>query len=432
MKNKKFFYGTVYLALLSAITLFFWFFQLESYGLPIFLLALFLVLVLFRDVMPAVPILLNALFMISQTEWSLSSIPLYLYLTPVALLLGIVIHIIRFKVNIFRGKMLFGIVLMFGAMLLSTINAEVINLNYLFYAVIGIVYAFVYFFFVNSMEGDHISYLLKMMFILGVLVAVEVLMYYLRVEDVIYALENKTINLGWGISNYVATYLIVFIPTTFYFAKKMKFNIPLIFVALFQIVMLLFTDSRGGITAFAFVFILLLIYLFNNKNWGYTLLSVGVTLAILFLVIYLNYDMFLAMYERFKLLLFDDSGRLEIYADAWRVFKEHPLFGAGIFSRLDEFGDFRMYHNTVLHVLASFGIIGVISLLIQVFMMFKIALTKINNQTIILCISILGAHAHGMVDNVYLMPQFMILLFIIIAVIENSNKFAEIDKLVRA
>jgi len=422
MEPRKFFLSPYYLGLLSAITLCVWYFQLETYGLPLFLLILFVIFVFFKDVTPAVPVLLNALFMISRTEWSLDTIPLYLYLTPVAIILGMLIHVLRFRVKFFRGKMTFGIALMFVAMLLSTINAEFVDINYVFYALIGVVYAFVYFFFVNSMEGDRLEFLLQMLFALGILVSLEVLLYYLRVDDIIYALENKTINLGWGISNYVATYLIIFIPATFYFAKKTKIDIPLIFIALFETIMLVFTLSRGGIIAFSVELIMLLAYLFANRNWFYSLGGFLIAIGILVLIAFLNADMFLAMFDRFKRLLLDDTGRLEIWAQALQVFKEQPLFGAGIFSRLDEFGNFRMYHNTVLHVMASFGIIGLVSLLVQVFMMFKIALTRINQKTIVITIALLGAQAHGMVDNIYLMPQFMILLFIIVAFMENTNK----------
>ncbi len=422
MTKQRFFYSTVYLILLSAITLFFWTYELETWGLPLFLVALFLILVLFEDVMPAIPILMNALFMISKTEWSLDAIPLYIYLTPVALLAGIGVHLIRFRTKIFRGKMTLGIAWMFVAMVLSSFNAEFIDMNYVFYGVVGLLYAFLYFFFVNSLPGDHTEYLLKLMLILGMLVSLEVMLYYLRVDDIIVALEQKTINLGWGISNFVATYLIMFIPATFYFAKQTKYNIGFIAMALFEIIMLLFTLSRGGIVAFAFVFLFLLVYLYKDNHWKYTLLSFVIAGGILFLVTYLNRDLFMAIFSRFKERMFDDTGRFEIYRDAWEKFKAHPVFGEGIFARLDNDGNYRMFHNTVLHIMATFGAFGLVSLLIQVFMMFKIALTRINNQTVILAIAIMGAHAHGMVDNVYLMPQFMILLFLIIAVLENANK----------
>ncbi|HOP56734.1 MAG TPA: O-antigen ligase family protein [Bacillota bacterium] len=417
------FFSPYYLASVSLATLALWYFHLENYGIPVFLGLMFMIFILFEDVVPAVPLLLNALFMVSNTDLTFANIPLYIYLTPVVLIVGIIVHVIRFKVRFFRGKMTLGIGIMFLAVLLSTINAEFVDINYIFYMVIGVLYAFLYFFFNNSMKGDHVNYLILMMFILGLLVSAETLLYYIRVEDVLVALEEKSIDLGWGISNYIATYLIMFIPTTFYYAKKLRYGAFFIPVAAFEIVMLLFTVSRGGITAFAFVFILLVVYLFiKNKHWYSCFIAMIITAIAIMLLVYLNRSLFLASFDRFGRLLFDDSGRLDIYADAWAKFKDHPLFGNGIFARLDTDGNFRMFHNTIFHVMATMGSVGLVGLIIQVVTMFLVILKKWRNESVILAIAIFGAHLHGMVDNVYLMPQFMILLFLIIAVMENSNK----------
>ncbi|MDD4987738.1 MAG: O-antigen ligase family protein [Candidatus Izemoplasmatales bacterium] len=422
MKQQSFLYSTGYLAIASGVTLIIWMTGLESIGIPIFLVFLFLLFLLSRDIMPAIPLLMNALFMVSQTEWSMELIPLYIYLVPVALVGGIVAHIIRFRVNIFKGKMTMGIGIMFLAMLLSTINAEHVDINYLFYALIGLTYAFVYFYFVNSLEGNHTDYLIRMMVILGFLIVSQVLVYYLRVDDVILALEHKTITLGWGISNYVATYLIMFIPMAFYYARKQKINFPWILLIVIEIMALFFTLSRGGIVAFLATLPFLIVYLFKTNTWKSSLISFIGVIAVIGLIIIIFKDLFLAIFDRFAVLLLDDTGRIEIYIDAWETFKEKPLFGAGIFARVDEFGNFRMFHNTILHVMACFGLVGLVGLVIQVIMMFRIILTRINEKTVILGIAVLGAHIHGMVDNVYLMPQFMILFFLIIAVMENANK----------
>ncbi|HOO44131.1 MAG TPA: O-antigen ligase family protein, partial [Bacillota bacterium] len=391
-KKIKIFFSPYYLAAVSLLTLALWYFHLENYGIPIFLGLMFFIFILFEDVMPAVPLLLNALFMVSQTNLTFANIPLYIYMTPVVLVVGIIVHVIRFKVRFFRGKMTLGIGIMFVAVLLSTINAEFVDINYIFYMTIGVLYAFLYFFFNNSMEGDHVNYLILMMFILGLLVSAETLLYYIRVDDVLEALERKTINLGWGISNYIATYLIMFIPTTFYYAKKLRYGALFIPIAAFEIIMLLFTVSRGGITAFAFVIILLIVFLFvKNKHWYSCFIAMIFTIVAILLLVYADRDLFLASFERFGRLLFDDTGRLAIYADAWAKFNSHPLFGAGIFARLDADGNFRMFHNTILHVMATMGLVGLIGLIIQVVTMFLVILKKWRNESIILAIAVFGA-----------------------------------------
>jgi O-antigen ligase len=224
----------------------------------------------------------------------------------------------------------------------------------------------------------------------------------------------------------------MFIPMAFYFARRQKMNLPWITVIILEVLALFFTLSRGGIVAFLAIMPFLIVYLLKTKTWKSSLISFAIVVVILGGIILAFKDLFLAIFDRFADLLLDDSGRLEIYQDAWNTFRTYPLFGAGIFARVDEFGNFRMFHNTILHVMACFGIVGLVGLLVQVWMMFRIILTRLNDKTVILGIAVLGAHIHGMVDNVYLMPQFMILFFLIIAVMENANKILPIpDSLVQ-
>lgn len=418
---KRFLLSTWYLLIISLATLGFWAFGLEKIGIPLFLAGMLLVFVLMRSVMPSIPLLLNALFMMSQTEWDMQSIPVFLYAAPVVIITGFIIHVIRFRVNIFKGKMLLGIALMFLAMLLSSMNAASIDLNYIFYAAIGLAYALVYLFYVNTLEGDYRDYLLKMLLLLGLLISAEILIYYLRVEDFAADIENKRINLGWGFSNYIATYLIVFIPAAFYYAKKSRVPIIYLGIAAFQMIMLLFTASRGGIVAFAPVFLALLVILFKGGHWRRILLSGGVIIGAIAVIVWVYTDPFQALFSRLLVIQFDDSGRFAIWQDALNMFYRHPLFGGGIFARVDDMGGYRMYHNTFLHVLATFGAFGLVTLIIQLVQMFRVILKRVNPMSIILALSVLGAQLHGMIDNIYFMPQFMVLFFIIIAVMENAN-----------
>ncbi|MCK7484232.1 MAG: hypothetical protein MZU97_00810 [Bacillus subtilis] len=105
---------------------------------------------------------------------------------------------------------------------------------------------------------------------------------------------------------------------------------------------------------------------------------------------------------------------------ACQMVRRFPLFGGGIFARYDT--AYRMYHNTFLHVMATLGAVGLIGLLHQLYVQFIVLLRNLDRRRIIFIIALLGAHAHGMVDNIYLMPQFMIIIMIIVANFENANK----------
>jgi O-antigen ligase len=411
-----------YLLALAVLTLVVWTTKTEATVLPYLLGLLLLQLILFKDAMPTTAILLNALFMIGNgyDNWTMETIPLYVYLAPVVIILGMTIHTIRFKQKFFQGKLLPGILIMLAGMILSTTNAAFVNINYVFYGVVALFYAFVYFVYVGSFEGDHSEYLITLFFLLGLVIAAEVFVYYSRVEDVQEFLRTGTIHLGWGVSNYVATYLVMFIPATFYFIKKSKYGVFLVFVALFQIVALLFTSSKAGTISFLITLPMLIAFLLVDRKWQKTLFN------FLFLAgaVALVYAPLRAFVDTMALRLWgeglDPAGRIEIWVEGWEMFRRHPLFGGGIFARFDT--AYRMYHNTFLHVAATMGILGLIGLFHQLWIQFTVLWKKLDRKALVFTIGLLGAHAHGMVDNIYLMPQFMIVIVIVVAVYESKNK----------
>jgi len=423
MTKSKFFQSVVYLAILSSLTLGFWYFGWEFVGMSFFTMAAFIILILNKNGMAVIPFLLNMLFMISQTEWSLSTIPTYLFILPVVLILGFVIHMIRFKIKLLSGKLMLPLLLMFSAMLMSSGNVETIDLNYLFYCFIGLFYLSIYLFFKGSLKGDNVVFLIKTFAILGLLISTQILIFYLRVDDVIQALETKNLDLGWGISNFVATYLIIFISAMVYFIKKYKLHIFWTTLATFEIVMLLFTLSRGGILAFSMTCVFLVYYLYHGCDKKVNLsLNIVFALILTGIFIYFRSDYFIAIFQRLSIDFFHNNGRFDLWKQAFDKFINNPLFGAGLFARVnnDYFG---FYHNTIFHTIATLGLLGLSSLIWQFVEITKIFLKNLNLEKSILAIGLIGANIHGLVDNVYYMPQFMIIFFIVIAAVENHNEF---------
>jgi O-antigen ligase len=189
--------------------------------------------------------------------------------------------------------------------------------------------------------------------------------------------------------------------------------------------MLLFTLSRGGILAFIATIPLLIYYLYHGqKNKLMITLNLLVLAIILTTVILFRLDYFIPLYERFMNLDLEGNGRVELWVQAYHKFREYPLVGAGLFARVE--GDyFGFYHNTFMHTLASLGIVGFISLLWQIIVVLKVFLKQKDLRKYVLLIALIGANIHGMVDNVYFMPQFMILFFAVLAVVEIHNLHEE-------
>ena len=426
MKEKfNLFNSFIYFTLLSGFSLFIWMNQLDFLGMAIFTLLSVVVLLFVRNTIHVLPFFFNMMFMISQTEWSLETIPIYLFALPLVLGLAFILHIFIYKEEKIKGRLTLPLLLMLLAMVLSIFNSEIIDINYVFYLVIGLFYVLIYVFFVKTMQGDYLTYIIRLFFVLGLLISAQVLIFYIRSDDILLALESKSIDLGWGISNFVATYLIIFISTTIYYIKTKPLKLITTVIISFEILMLLFTISRGGVLAFSLIIPLLIYYLYHGQKNKVTislyLVLLGLLLAMAF---YLQTELFAPLFERFKRLDFNDgSGRIDLWKQAYEKFKQYPLVGAGLFARVE--GDyFGFYHNTFMHTLASLGLVGLVSLLWQMFALVRIYFNKINLEKGILFIAILGANIHGMVDNVYFMPQFMILFFIVIAATENANQHA--------
>lgn len=422
MLENKFFKSTLYFSIISLITTIIWFFGLESIGMPIFTAIAVAILIINKNGIHILPFLLNMLFMISRTEWSMDTIPIYLYILPALLILAMIFHMIKNKIKLFDGKLKYPLLMLLAAMLLSTINAETFSLGYIFYYFIGIFYLFIYFFFKGSLKGDNLDYLIRLFSVLGVMISFQVLLYYLRLDDVINEILNNDIQLGWGISNFVATCLIIFISTQFYNLKNKKFLFLNIIAIFFNFMMLLLTVSKGAFLAFAITNIFLFAFLIKYHD-DFKLLSRTSLLILLIIIIllYTQWNYLEATYHRLFDNFFDDNFRFVIWENGWQAFISNPVFGSGIFSGV-EGNYFRLYHNTIIHTLATLGLVGMFSLVWQFICVLIVFFKKINIKKSILLIALIGANIHGLVDNVYYMPQFMIIFFIIITAVENQNE----------
>ncbi len=423
MTKNKFFNSFAYFFMISGITLYVWMNQLDFIGMGLFVLVSFFVLIFVKNTIHAFPYFFNMLFMISRTEWSLETIPLFLYFLPIIMAIGFFIHYFKYRDEWVKGALLKPLLLMYVAVILSALNSEILDSNFIFYLVIGSFYLLVYIFFIQTIKGENLSYMIKLFVVLGILISVQILIYYIRSGDIAVALTSDRVNLGWGISNFAATYLIMFISATLYFVKTKPWLLFSVLIIAFEIMMLIFTLSRGGVLAFIATLPFLIIYLYHGqKNKRIITLYIILVLILLITVFSIRTDFFMPLFDRFKDLDFKDgSGRVELWIQAYHKFREYPLFGAGLFARVE--GDyFGFYHNTFLHTLASLGMVGFVSLIWQMVVILKVFLKNMTLKKSILLIALLGANIHGLVDNVYFMPQFMIIFFAIIASVEISDQ----------
>lgn len=423
MKIQQFFSSVLYFVSLSVFTFIIWANQLDMIGVMVLSSLAFFVLIFKRNSIHSIPIFFNMLFVVSRTDWAIETLPLYLYMIPILAVLGFIIHYLRFHDKWIHGHLMLPIMLLFIGMILTVINNGIIDRFYLIYIAFGLFYLLFYLFFLQTLKGDQLEYLIKLFFVLGILVSAEVLYHYLSGGDIAEALRDDRVHLGWGLSNYVATYLIIFIPAAFYFIKTKPLKFVSAIVVAFEIMMLLFTLSRGGVLAFTILSPFLIIYIYHGQKSKFRVTMYLLLIAICLVSVFVfRTEFFQPLFERFKELDFTDgSGRVDIWIHAYNVFREHPLLGAGLLARFED-GSFHFFHNTVLHTLASFGLIGLASLIWQLAEVLIMFIKKSNVQKVALFLALLGANIHGMVDNVYYQLQFMAIFFVIIAAVESFNR----------
>jgi O-antigen ligase len=412
--------------MISTFTFYIWVNQLDMIGVLVLSSIAFLVLAFKKNAIHAMPFLLNMLFIISRLDWGLETLPLYLLAIPILTISGFVIHLIRFHEKWVYGHLTFPLILLLIGMILTVINHGVVDFYYFIYIALGLLYFIFYLLFLQTIKGNQLEYLIKLFFVLGILVSAEVLYHYISSGDIAASLLADRVHLGWGLSNYVATYLLIFIPASVYFIKMKPLKFLTAIVIAFEIMMLLFTLSRGGVLAFIVMVPFMIIYIYHGQRSKFRvtmyLLMIMISLAVVFA---LRTDYFQPLFDRFKELDFaEGNGRVDLWIQAYHKFKEHPLLGAGLLARFEE-GRYHFYHNTIMHTLASFGIIGLASLVWQLIEVVIMFVKKANVQKSVLFLAIMAANIHGMVDNVYYQLQFMALFFVIISVVEAYNREKE-------
>jgi O-antigen ligase len=137
---------------------------------------------------------------------------------------------------------------------------------------------------------------------------------------------------------------------------------------LISIFCLLFSYSRG---AWVSLFIVLAsAFLINMKSLNKNQFIFIVLLSIIIFVAFLNID---SLANRFNLLINNySSDRYNIWLHAINLIEEKPFFGWGIDSfRVHGYRDYSSIHNSLLEIVFSIGLVGLIIWIIFHYFIFK-------------------------------------------------------------
>ncbi len=364
------------------------------------------------------------------------TIPVMIYVACGCLVIGLVIHYFKtkpkFKLpSLYPGLCALGVAMIFGGISVKS-DYYFYQLAIMLFVVIMFLGAYIYLTSTSKkIDFDNIAFIFTL---LGVFISLQSLLFFISQEKFLEVITQKSLDVGWGISNNVALILLFTFPFTFYLcmkSKKINFLIYFTLISL-QILILVFSYSRGGIVSFIIELLaLIIITIILNKKNKENLIKLGIIfgcyglcliVVILFISI-INIDYFNKIISVLTNINLDSfNGRLEVYKDAILEMENHMIFGKGLlFSMFTVDGETSSYvwgHSTIIQTFSTMGIFGILALLYHLFEKYYVLLKKVTPEKIVIVLALAGSGLYGLIDVSYYFINYMIILIVLFTMCE--------------
>ena len=285
---------------------------------------------------------------------------------------------------------------------------------------------FIYFFFYSFLKTDESlkDYILYVLYLTSILITLQLYIGYLGQ----FAIDNgkiikESIKLGWGMWNNIGGMLAFLLPVHFYFATKShKLGVLFYFSGIVSYLAIVLTLSRSSLLTATFIIIICaLISCFKGTNKK----ANRIITASIFI---LGICGIIVLWNKISVILgdylargFDDNGRFEIYEHGILNFLDNPIFGGGFSScyvlehQFIAFLPYR-YHNTIIQMMATCGIFGLVSYIIHRYQTIKLILSKRSLFSLFSGLCILSMLLCSLLDNHFfnLYPSFIYSLLLVI------------------
>ena len=177
---------------------------------------------------------------------------------------------------------------------------------------------------------------------------------------------RASISYGWGVTNTAAQSLTVLIPVLFIGAHKSRHPVYYFVMATLAFVASILNLSRTAVIVGVPIYLASLIITFaKSKRKKLYAIEVAVTVAAITALILAFREYTFPAFGNYLIRGLDDSSRFRIWRDGIDAFIDAPIFGKGFFGLNDTVHGFSntsfipfMMHNTPVHMLACFGIVG--------------------------------------------------------------------------
>ena len=317
------------------------------------------------------------------------------------------------------GYILLGLSYLLGGAFTKNYDTRTVFFGFVEIAAIG----FFYFFFYFTVDWDKVPkhYMPMLVTILGIGLFAEILGMYTNpgAPTLDGGGSRDSLYTGWGIWNCVGCMMAVCVPAPVYFAVKKKNGwLYTLLSALFMLGVLL-TQSRGSMLAGAVVYMcgVVVTLVMSRKKERIRNLLVYLALLLGGIILLVRFwDKVSGLITTLLEIGTSDSGRLDLYSQAWGVFLRNPLFGVGWYDVPGiQYAQGGMYpnghpvlenyfipgfvHNTFLELLAMGGAFAFFSYLIHRTQTVMLFFRKPTTAKTVAGICILAMLLASIVDN---------------------------------
>ena len=206
----------------------------------------------------------------------------------------------------------------------------------------------------------------------GLVLVLEIFNIYLQAEVVVDGVINRgNIYTGWGIHNNMGGMLAMMIPFAFYLACRNGRGWVGTLTGGILLIGVVLSCSRNAILTSGCIFALCtLLMLFYSKKRKRDLIAIGIMAGVAAVLLLIFAKKLLHLYSDLLSMGLSPNSRDSIYSKGIELFKMYPLFGGAFFAPegyqpwtwalTEGFTSFfpARWHNTVVQMLASCGIVG--------------------------------------------------------------------------
>lgn len=423
-KLNQFFYSNLFIVLINVLMLIAYFFSFEIIIYYLYMIFGILIMLFSDDMLPTVPMFCTGYMTVAKVNSPITNKNSLLYQKTFLinmLIIGTITGIFLIARLIFslkynkrkeKPKLTLGFIIFTIVMIIGGIFTKYYGIRTILYGLlVGVTLAFCYFYFFYTIEFEKVrkDYIFYTFMIIGIAIGIETLDSYISFDWKNLEFHRDQIFTGWGIRNNIGGVTCTCIGAAFYLSTIKKNGWIYTIIGVIIYVLTILSQSRNAIVVGVVLLIASIIVTFIYNDRKNRLINLVIHLSHLVIIICI----LLIFKDKLKVIFIDiiekgvdDNGRFELYKGGIKAFLSSPVVGTGFFdfdhSKNVFFSENSFlaprYHNTIIQLLASTGIIGLIGYTYHRYETLRMFFNKCNKEKIFLAILLAAIIGNSLID----------------------------------